>query len=47
MELTALKSDPAVADALIFASTLSSGASLLSGNEKHFKAVPLIEAVTF
>ncbi len=47
MELTALKSDLGVADALIFATALSSGDTLLSGNTKHFKEVPLIQAVTF
>ncbi len=47
MELTALKSDLGVADALIFATALSSGDTLLSGNAKHFKEVPLIQAVTF
>ncbi len=47
MELTALKSDLGVADALTFATALETGDTLLSGNAKHFKEVPLINAVTF
>ena len=47
MELASLKSDLGVCDALIFATSLETGDSLLSGNEKHFKEVPLLGAVKF
>ena len=47
MEETALKSDLGVCDALIFATALESGDRLLSGNEKHFKEVPLLDAMAF
>ena len=47
MEDTALKSDLGVCDALIFATALESGDTLLSGNAKHFKEVPLLDAMTF
>ena len=47
MELTALKSDLGVADALIFATALDTGDTLLSGNAKHFKEVPLLDAIAF
>ena len=47
MEQTALKSDLGVADALIFATALDTGDTLLSGNAKHFKEVPLLDAVAF
>ncbi len=47
MELSSLKSDIGVCDALIFATALDSGDTLLSGNAKHFKEVPLLDAVTF
>ena len=47
MEETALKRDLGVADALIFATGLDTGDTLLSGNAKHFKEVPLLDAVAF
>jgi len=47
MEDTALKSDLGVCDALIFATSLDTGDKLLSGNAKHFKEVPLLDAVAF
>ena len=47
MEETALKSDLGVADALIFATGLDTGDTLLSGNAKHFKEVPLLDTVAF
>ena len=47
MESTALKSDLGLADALIFATALDTGDTLLSGNAKHFKEVPLLDAVAF
>ena len=42
-----LKSDLGVCDALIFATALESGDTLLSGNAKHFKEVPLLDARAF
>ena len=47
MEETALKSNLGVCDALIFATSCETGETLLSGNEKHFKEVPLMDAVKF
>jgi len=47
MEATALRSDLGVCDAFIFASALDTGDTLLSGNAKHFKEVPLLDAVAF
>ena len=47
MESAALKSDLGVCDALIFATALESGVRLLSGNAKHFKEVPLLDAAVF
>ena len=47
MEETALKSDLGVCDALIFATACEVGDTLLSGNRKHFKEVPLLNAVAF
>ena len=47
MEDAALKSDLGVCDALIFATALDTGDTLLSGNAKHFKEVPLLDAVAF
>ena len=47
MEDAALKSDLGVCDALIFATALDTGDTLLSGNVKHFKEVPLLDAVAF
>ena len=47
MEETALKSDLGVCNALIFATALESGDRLLSGNVKHFKEVPLLDASAF
>ena len=47
MEDTALKSDLGVCDALIFATALDTGDTLLSGNAKHFKEVPLLDVVAF
>ena len=47
MELTALRSDLGIADALIFATALDTGETLLSGNAKHFKEVPLLAATAF
>ena len=47
MEDTALKSDLGVCDALIFATALDTGDTLLSGNAKHFKEVPLLDAMAF
>ena len=34
-------------DALIFATALDTGDTLLSGNAKHFKEVPLLDAMAF
>ena len=45
MEATALKSDLGVCDAFIFATALETGDTLLSGNAKHFKEVPLLDSV--
>ena len=47
MENTALRSDLGVCDAFIFATALDMGDTLLSGNAKHFKEVPLLDAVAF
>ena len=47
MEATALKSDLGVCDAFIFATALKTGDTLLSGNAKHFKEVPLLDSVVF
>ena len=47
MEETALRSDLGVADALIFATACETGRTLLSGNRKHFKEVPLMMAEEF
>ena len=47
MEETALRSDLGVCDALIFATACESGETLLSGNRKHFKEVPLLLARAF
>ena len=47
LEDTALKSDLGVCDAFIFATALDTGDTLLSGNAKHFKEVPLLDAVAF
>ena len=47
MEATSLKSDLSVSDALIFATALETGDTLLSGNAKHFKEVPLLDSVVF
>ena len=47
MEETALKSDLGVCDALVFATACETGDTLLSGNKKHFKEVPLLTAVEF
>ena len=47
MEETALKSELGVCDALIFATACETGDTLLSGNKKHFKEVPLLNAVEF
>ena len=47
MEETALRSDLGVADALIFATACETGRTLLSGNRKHFKEVPLMTAEEF
>ena len=47
MENTAFRSDLGVCDALIFATALDLGDKLLSGNAKHFKEVPLLDAATF
>ena len=47
MEATTLKSDLGVCDAFIFATALDTGDMLLSGNAKHFKEVPLLDAVAF
>ena len=47
MEETALRSDIGVCDALIFATACESGETLLSGNRKHFREVPLLEASAF
>ena len=47
METTALKSDLGVCDAFIFAAALDTGDTLLSGNAKHFKEVPLLDARAF
>ena len=47
MEDAALKSDLGVCDALIFATALDTGDTLLSGNAKHFKEVPLLDAMAF
>ena len=47
MEETALRSDLGVCDALIFATACELGETLLSGNKKHFKEVPLLDARAF
>ncbi len=47
MEEMTLKSNLGVCDALIFATALESGDRLLSGNAKHFKEVPLLDAMAF
>ena len=47
MEETALRSDMGVCDALIFATACETGDVLLSGNKKHFKEVPLLNAMEF
>ena len=47
MESTALRSDLGVCDAFIFATALDTGDTLLSGNAKHFKEVPLLDAMAF
>ena len=47
MELTSLKSDLGICDALIFATALDIGDTLLSGNAKHFKEVPLLDTAMF
>jgi len=47
MEETALKSDLGVCDALIFGTACEKGETLLSGNQKHFKEVPLLDAKAF
>ena len=47
MENTALRNNLGVCDALIFATALDRGDTLLSGNAKHFKEVPLLDAVAF
>jgi len=47
MEETALKSDLGVCDALIFGTACEKGETLLSGNQKHFKEVPLLAAKAF
>ena len=47
MEETALRSDLSVCDALIFATACETGDVLLSGNKKHFKEVPLLNAMEF
>jgi len=47
MEETALKSDLGVCDALIFGAACEKGETLLSGNQKHFKEVPLLSAKVF
>lgn len=47
MEETALRSDLGVCDALIFATACETGDVLLSGNKKHFKEVPLLNATEF
>jgi len=47
MEETALKSDLGVCDALIFGTACERGETLLSGNRKHFKEVPLLSATVF
>ena len=39
--------DRGVCDALIFATALDTGDTLLSGNAKHFKEVPLLDATAF
>ena len=47
LEETALKSDLGVCDALIFAIACEMGETLLSGNKKHSREVPLLNAVEF
>jgi predicted nucleic acid-binding protein len=47
MESTALRSDLGVCDSLIFATALDTGDTLLSGNAKHLKEVPLLDARVF
>ena len=47
IENTAIRSDLGVCDALIFATALDLGDKLLSGDAKHFKEVPLLDAATF
>ena len=47
LEETALQSDLGVCDALIFAIACETGETLLSGNKKHSREVPLLNAVEF
>ena len=47
VEIVCLKSDMGVSDALIFATALHCGETLLSGNYHHFKEVPNLAAVRF
>lgn len=47
METAALRSDLGVCDSFIFATALDTGDTLLSGNAKHFKEAPLLDAVVF
>ena len=47
IELAGLKTNMGVVDALIFATALQAGDSLLSGNYHHFKDVPDLSVVRF
>lgn len=47
IEMTGLKSDMGVSDALIFATSLHTGDTLMSGNYHHFKEVPDMATIRF
>lgn len=47
IELSCLKSEMGVSDALIFATALHTGDTLISGNFHHFREVPNLSAVRF
>jgi len=47
MEETVLKSDLGVCDAMILGTACEKGETLMSGNQKHFKEVPLLDAKAF
>ena len=47
MEAAALKSGIGPCDAMIFATACETGDTLMSGNDKHFKEVPMLDAIRF